>query len=375
MNELSFQDMKDILLGCTVLGTGGGGEMSEGLALINEVIEKGLPLRLVGLDEAPDDEWICTPYLLGALDLTAKEADEYKALPRNAEPAICAAYSRIESYFDRKFYGTVCCEMGGSNTAVAFYTAALNGGVVIDGDPAGRAVPEITHSTYYLNGLDAAPVIAANSFCETFVCEGLHDDQRAEHVMRALCQVSANDIAAIDHAMPVKDIRHALIGGTISKAWALGKAVSAAKEEGADIAKVIADVGNGFVAFRGKVTAFEFDTIGGFSVGTVDLAGADDDEGNDAGHTYKLGVKNENLISYYDGEVDVTIPDLICVIDENTGEPVTNPHYEIGQSLAVIILPAPDAFLTPKGLATFGPAYVGVDAPYRPASLQNRHNK
>lgn len=239
----------------------------------------------------------------------------------------------------------------------------------------GRAVPEITHSTYYLNGLDAAPVIAANSFCETFVCEGLHDDQRAEHVMRALCQVSANDIAAIDHAMPVKDIRHALIGGTISKAWALGKAVSAAKEEGADIAKVIADVGNGFVAFRGKVTAFEFDTIGGFSVGSVDLAGADDDEGNDAGHTYQIGVKNENLVSYHDGEVDVTIPDLICVIDENTGDPVTNPHYEIGQSLVVIILPAPDAFLYPKGLATFGPAYVGVDAPYRPASLQNRHNK
>jgi DUF917 family protein len=99
------------------------------------------------------------------------------------------------------------------------------------------------------------------------------------------------------------------------------------------------------------------------------------DEGNDAGHTYQLGVKNENLVSYYDGEVDVTIPDLICVIDENTGDPVTNPHYEIGQSLVVIILPAHDAFLTPKGLATFGPAYVGVDAPYRPASLQNRHNK
>ena len=42
MKELSFQDMKDILLGCTVLGTGGGGEMSEGLALINEVIELSL---------------------------------------------------------------------------------------------------------------------------------------------------------------------------------------------------------------------------------------------------------------------------------------------------------------------------------------------
>jgi DUF917 family protein len=147
--------------------------------------------------------------------------------------------------------------------------------------------------------------------------------------------------------------------------------VSAAKLQGDDAAKVIADVGNGFVAFRGKVTAFEFDTVGGFSVGTVDLAGAGDDEG----HTYQLGVKNENLVSYYDGEVDVTIPDLICVIDDNTGEPVTNPHYEIDQSLAVIILPAPEAFLTQKGLATFGPAYVGVDAPYRPASLQNRHNK
>jgi hypothetical protein len=38
-----------------------------------------------------------------------------------------------------------------------------------------------------------------------------------------------------------------------------------------------------------------------------------------------------------------------------------------GQNVAVIILPAPEAFTTEKGLQSFGPGYVGLDQPYEPA--------
>ena len=44
MKQLSLADMQDLLLGCTILGTGGGGEMSEGLALLEDVYHKGLYL-------------------------------------------------------------------------------------------------------------------------------------------------------------------------------------------------------------------------------------------------------------------------------------------------------------------------------------------
>ncbi len=367
MKQLSLADMQDLLLGCTILGTGGGGEMSEGLALLEDVYHKGLPVTLVSLQEAPDDAMVCTPYLLGALDLSEKRHPKYQRLPQSEAPAICAAYSRLEQHLNTTFYGTLCCEMGGSNTAVAFYTAALNGGVVIDADPAGRAVPEITHSTYYLNNLPAAPIVAANTFDEVFIVEHVKDDLRAEQLMRALCQESANDNACIDHAMKVKDIKHAVIEGTLSKAWKLGVTARQAQQKGRDVASSIALMGNGFVSFRGDIEHFSFDTQAGFTVGDVKISGT----GKFAHHCYTLAVKNENLVAYFDGELDVTIPDLICVIDTETGLPVTNPHYHKGQSVAVIILPAPTEFTTSRGLSVFGPAYAGIDASYRPASPRN----
>ena len=40
------------------------------------------------------------------------------------------------------------------------------------------------------------------------------------------------------------------------------------------------------------------------------------------GETYRIWLKNENIISYRNGEVDVMAPDLICMIGED-GNPVT----------------------------------------------------
>ena len=55
---------------------------------------------------------------------------------------------------------------------------------------------------------------------------------------------------------------------------------------------------------------------------------------------------------------------MICLIDTQTGDPVTNPHAHEGQQVAVLILPAPAPFLTPRGLEVFGPAYAGLDTPF-----------
>ena len=46
MRELNKQDMIDLLYGCAVLGTGGGGPLADGLALLEEHFEKGKTLKL-----------------------------------------------------------------------------------------------------------------------------------------------------------------------------------------------------------------------------------------------------------------------------------------------------------------------------------------
>ena len=364
MRILSRQDLTDILYGCAVLGTGGGGELDEGFEYIDAALEQKKEFRLISIDDVPAGKKLCTPYMLGAIsELPEEEEKQYKRLSRSDEPSIMTAYNRLLKYSNTSYYGTICCELGGSNTAISFYVAAMSDGYIIDADPAGRAVPEITHSTFYLNKLPAAPIVTANEFGECFICENVIDDMRAEDVVRALAMVSRNDIAAIDHALDVEVLAHAVIKGTITKALEVGKALRLANELGRDIAVEIANHCKGFVAFRGVVSMAEFKTEAGFTVGEIIIDGSEDFVHS----KYRITVKNENMAAWLDDEVQVTIPDLICLLDMDEGGPVTNPNPQIGMNVAVVILPAPKEFTTEKGLSVFGPSYIGLDMDYQPA--------
>ena len=105
-----------------------------------------------------------------------------------------------------------------------------------------------------------------------------------------------------------------------------------------------------------------YDTVDGFTLGQVVISG----EGDYAGSQYKIFFKNEHMISWRDNEIDVTIPDLIIVFNEETQEPNLNPYFEEGMRVSVIGLPGPAEWRTPRGLEVFGPAYIGYEIEYIP---------
>lgn len=364
MKELTRQDLIDILYGCSILGTGGGGELEAGIHYIDDAIAEGKLFRLISVDEVPPGETVCTPYMLGAISaLSEQEEAGYKRLTKTAEPSITTAYRELLMHEGRPCYGTICCELGGSNTAISFYIAAMFDAYIIDADPAGRAVPEITHSTYYFNDLPASPIYTSNEFGECFICQNIQDDQRAEEVVRALAMVSRNDIAAIDHCLPIERIRGSVIQGTITKALELGLTFRLARDSEQDLADTVAVHGHGKVVFRGQVTHADYRTEAGFTVGEILINGS----GKDSGNECKISVKNENMAAWINDELAVTIPDLICVLNMDAGEPLTNPNAVNNMNVAVVILPAPKEFTTEKALSVFGPAYIGLDCSYTPA--------
>lgn len=363
MKELTQEHLSDILYGSAILGAGGGGELSEGFGLIDQAVAAGKTFKLVSIDEVADDAIVCTPYLLGAISgLSAEEEQQYVDLPRIERHPMLIAYDEFQTLLGCEFFGATPCELGGSNTAVAFFCAAMNDHCVIDADPAGRAVPEITHSTYYLEGLPASPIVAVNEFGEKFVLENVIDDKRAETLVRALCQVSRNDISAIDHALPMGTLKTALIAGTISKAMHLGQAWREAQHTPESVADTVATVGGGYVCFKGCVEQADYTTTDGFTLGAIKLSGVDVFHDQ----SFNISVKNENMAGWLNDAVCVTVPDLICIIDNHTGQPLNNPNVKPGQVVSVVLLPAPDEFKTAKGLAAFGPAYAGLDIDYQP---------
>lgn len=357
MRTLTLQELEDMLLGTVILGAGGGGDIQEGRDMIKAALAAGKSFDLVTLDEVPDDAIICTPYLLGAVTPpSAEEERAYTGLETSAVDPLLQAYTEFQDHLGQEFYGTTPCELGGSNTAAAFFPAAMNGHRIIDADPAGRAVPEITHSAYYLHGLPAAPIYAVNPFGESFLIDKVKDDQRAETLVRALTQVSRNTIAAIDHALPMRDLRDVLIPGTITKAIDMGRACRETMAAGGDTATRIAQIGDGMVLFRGVVKSVVYRTENGFTVGEITV--------ENGPQSLTISVKNEHMACYLNGKVLATVPDLICLFDTATGAPIANPDVRQDQHIAAVLLPAPDQFLSELGLTVFGPSYAGVNADF-----------
>jgi DUF917 family protein len=366
MRKLSKQDVTDIIYGCTILGTGGGGSLEGGLGIVEDDFKNGREFILASLDEVGDEDMVAVSYVCGAISpFTPEEEAKYAGLPKMEVTEAVRSFQALEEYFGKPFYGVISTELGGENTADAFHVAALMGKPIIDGDPAGRSVPGLQHTTFYINDVPIVPMAIATPFGDTAVLNHVVDDFRAEALVRAMACVSKNTIGVADHPVKGSVLKKSVIPGAITYALEVGRALRKANEEGRDPSESIIKAQNGKLLFRGKVSDFKWDTVDGYTVGEVNIAGT----GGYDGHDYRVWFKNEHIISYLDGKPDVTVPDLICVLD-GEGVPVTNPYYEKGQDLVVFALPAPELWKTKRGLDVFGPKSFGFDVEYKPFEVR-----
>jgi hypothetical protein len=116
------------------------------------------------------------------------------------------------------------------------------------------------------------------------------------------------------------------------------------------------------VIFQGKVVDVQRRTVAGFARGEAILEGI----GVDAGSQMSIEFQNENLIARRDGNVKVSVPDLISMVEEETGEPITTEGLRYGFRVNVIGMPSHPHWRTPAGLAVVGPRYFGYDVDFVP---------
>ena len=200
MRKLTRTEVDEILLAATILGTGGGGSLDEGMKLMDEIFSQGKDLILADYDEVPEDALIGSPYMCGAISpLTEEEIAKYKDLPVMEDDFCVIAARSMEEFIGKKFAGFNSVEFGGGNTAVAMYVAATAGVPIMNCDAAGRAVPDLQLSTYNIHGINIAPVAVANEFGDQAIFTHLVNDYRAEDMVRELAVVSKNAIGGEDH--------------------------------------------------------------------------------------------------------------------------------------------------------------------------------
>ncbi len=354
MQTLTPVELEDILVGCTILGTGGGGSLSEGLRVVKTLVDQGKRFTLAKIEDLPPEAPIGSPYYCGSVP------PEGSGHP--SDRVALMAFEALESYLKRPFAGVIAAELGGFATAGALAVAAEKGLPLLDADAAGRAVPDLQCSIFYVKGLSITPMAVATPMGDSMIISHVKDDQRSEEIIRQIAVVSGNMVGVCDHPASVQQLQEAAILNTISQAGNLGKARREAIAAGKSPITAVAEAGHGFIRFQGTVENHVWEIKSGFTVGEIELVGIE----HYAGEKYRIHYKNENIIAWRDGEVDMTVPDLICVLDNETGMPITNPNCDPGKTVAVIGLPAPEKWRTPEGLAVFGPGFFGYDEEYIP---------
>lgn len=359
-------DLEDFVRGSTLYGTGGGGPQEVGKRLLNGSFEEGKAITWVDIETLDDDDWICTTFYMGSIaPLTDADRDAMQALglKEKSEPRpLVRAVRELERELDITFAAIIPVELGGINSPAPVDAAAQLGIHVVDGDLAGRAVPEVAQTTPRLGGLPITPMTSADAWGNVAVLRETHGYDAAEAIGKMLSIPAYEPIGLACFAAKVKDMKPWVVRGTMTRNLNTGRAVREARERGEDPADAFARTAEGAVAFRGTVTVKDWESKGGYMYVDLVVAGS----GTFAGQELKIWAKNENHLTWLNGEEFVMSPDLIQCVYASDGDPITNSDIKEGDDVAVVVIANP-LYRTAEGIALLGPAHYGfTDVIYRP---------
>ena len=362
----TMQEVEDLVRGVTFFGTGGGGDSVKGSKFLKETLKDVGKIEIIDVNELDDDATVCTCFYMGSIAPHTPEVQEKMKKMGYAdievERVLPEAVKRLEKYIGKKIDAIVAIELGGINTPAPIDAAARLEKKIINGDYAGRAIPEIVQTTPSLAGKNVCPMTSVDEWGNVVYIEKVKNHLCAEAMGKAISTVAFGLVGQTSFVMTGKEMKEIIIEGTITESLVVGKVLREAAESGKDPAKEVADLLNGWVLFKGKVVEKVWEDKEGYFWGTNTINGTDDF----SGHEFKIWFKNENHITWLDGEVYVTSPDIIEVIDSKTGEPITNPAIKEGNEVVVIGVKKRAAFDNKVGIDRVGPIHYGFDIKHKP---------
>lgn len=353
MRLLGKQEIEDIAVGAALLGTGGGGDPYIGKLMALQAIEEFGPISLLSVDEVPDDVLVVPSGMMGAPTVMIEKVP-------SGDEAI-QAFKSLESYMGKTIFATMPIEAGGINSMLPLALAARLGLPVVDVDGMGRAFPELQMVTFYLDGISASPMVIADEKGNSTLLNTI-DNIWAERIARTATIQKGGSVMMAIYPMLGKNLKESGIHDILQLEEEIGRTIRLAKEKNVDPIQEILRLTKGFELFRGKVMDVNRKTDRGFARGTAKIEGFMDYKGE----TLELRFQNEHLIAMTENRLLCVTPDLIAVLDAETGLPITTEGLRYGARTVVIGIPCHPKWRTPKGIETCGPSYFGYEVDYTP---------
>lgn len=353
MRLIQPEAIEDIALGATVLGTGGGGDPYIGKLLAIQALRERGPVQLVSPDEIADQSIVAHSAMIGAPTVIVEK------LPSGTE--VVRAFEALQAHLGRRLDYTTCAEAGGLNSTIPFVVAAHLGIPLVDADGMGRAFPEVQMVTPTLWGITASPMALADEKGNSVILE-TRDNVWAERLARASTIEMGSTALLSAYAMTGRQLKESMVPGTLTRVERIGRMLREARAAHRDPIEAVLQATAGFEIFRGKVMDVRRRTERGFARGEARLIGMD----RDAGASLVIKFQNEHLVAERDGEVVVSVPDLITLLDVESGQPITTEALRYGFRVAVLGIACDPRWRTPAGLELVGPAYFGYPIEFVP---------
>lgn len=354
LKEIRLEDMDNIALGGAFLGTGGGGDPYIGRLMSEQAIRDNGSVKVLDVDSLADDALVVPVAMMGAPTVMLEK------LPRGDEAL--AALKSLENYLGRKADAVFCIEAGGLNSTIPIAVAATAGLPIIDGDGMGRAFPELQMVSMTIHKIAACPMVISDEKGNSLVLNTV-DNLSTEKFARVITvEMGGTGLIAL-YPMTGAEAKKAVLRDSLSLINTIGNIIYAEQSANRNPAERLKNELNGIGLFEGRVIDVERRTEGGFARGTAKIEGI----GPYDGHTLILSFQNEFLMAETDrGEVRAMTPDLICLLDLETGTPITTEQIRYGFRVIVFGLPCDPQWRTDKGLELVGPGYFGYDQDYIP---------
>jgi len=361
------QDCEDFVRGCLFMGTGGGGDPDWGMRMLTKALEDGITLEWVDVGDIPDDVWTVTPYGMGSIapvsQQTLDEIERLELMDTFGDAAMAEAVKELGDYLGEPVGCLVPAELGAGNTPAPLVTGARLGIPVVDGDYAGRAIPEELQGTPYLYGKDGWPAASVDKWGDVAIVKRTANCHMLERVSKMLAVASYGLTMMAGTPLRAKEMKEILVCGTLTKCLGIGRAIRHAEESTEDPIDTALKVTGGWRLLEGVVTGKEWEDRDGYMFGTNHVKGTGDYEGQ----TLDVWFKNENHVSWLNGKPWVCSPDLLTLVYKATSQGATNTLLKEGDEVVAVGMKGLEAFRTEFGLnEAAGPRYFGFDIDYVP---------
>lgn len=346
MRLIDETDVDDLATGALFFGSGGGGDPYLPRQMLHAAVERYGPVPLVDAEEL-DPDGLVLPVLAAGAPHTLIEkfhGDREAAILRSA----------LEAHAGRPCVGVLPLQLGPVNALTPLVVAAQLGLPCLDVDGMRRTFPKLEMSVFALAGVPISPVIVVDAGGSLAVISAA-DDHTASSLTRS-CLPSMGLVAMCSAYL--LDVRQCIEIGSkraLTRCAELGAALRAVEPGPAENYAAFLDLCDGHILFTGVVLEAVQSLDGGFAKGTLSL------ESSDRERSMRVDFQSENLVATEEGVPVVTVPDLINLIDVDTGTVLQSPDVVVGQHVHVLASPVDARWHTEEGLACVGPRAFGFD--------------